>query len=406
MHGAEIGEVSMGMISVTVNGREREIPFDVAHLDRLMEARDIDALVLTSKHNIRYVLGGYLFFFFSAMDALGVSRYLPAIVYRRGRPEQTLYVGNGLEMFEAQLDKFWTPHVKVDRWGTLDAMAAVAEHLTSIGGCRRIGVEPGFLPMDAADALRDALGNSEIVDATILMERLRALKTPAEIALLTEASERVVSAMQTVFSSFGPGATKTELFNAMKLEEVKRGMTFEYCLLTAGASHNRSPSPQRVEKGDVVSLDSGGNYQGYIGDLCRMGVAGEPDQELVDLLGEIEAVQQAARKPIRPGAMGIEILDAGFAELKRQPHAAITHYTAHGMGLVSHEAPRLHHKGPVPYPAEDADKPLQPGMAISIETTMPHPTRGYIKLEDTVIVTETGWQGLGDGARGWNRMRD
>jgi Xaa-Pro aminopeptidase len=41
-------------------------------------------------------------------------------------------------------------------------------------------------------------------------------------------------------------------------------------------------------------------------------------------------------------------------------------------------------------------------MVISIETALPHPTRGYIKLEDTLIVTETGWEAGGDGARGWN----
>ena len=51
----------------------------------------------------------------------------------------------------------------------------------------------------------------------------------------------------------------------------------------------------------MLSLDSGGNYHGYIGDLCRMGVMGEPDQELKDLLAEIDAVQQAAFSHCRPG---------------------------------------------------------------------------------------------------------
>ena len=73
------------------------------------------------------------------------------------------------------------------------------------------------------------------------------------------------------------------------------------------------------------------------------------------------------------------------------------------MGLISHEAPRLTGRGPVPYPAYDADLPLETGMVISIETTILHPRRGYIKLEDTVAVTETGSEGFGDGGRGWNR---
>jgi Xaa-Pro aminopeptidase len=379
-------------------------PFDAAKLDRLMEAAGLDALIVTSKHNIRYLLGGYSFYFFQAMDAIGISRYLPVLVYARGKPGQALYIGNPLEKFEKELDKFWTPGIRLDCWGTQDAMAAAIAHLEDIGGIRSIGCEMPFLPADAFQLLGASLGNITISDATIPLERLRAVKTAEEIALLKESSEKVIAAMLAVFSSHGPGSTKAELFDAMRLEEVKRGMTFDYCLLTAGTSHNRSPSDQRIAKGDIVSLDSGGNFHGYIGDLCRMGIAGEPDQELTDLLGEIEEAQQAARKPIRPGCHGDEINQAGLAAVKRQKHAAITHFTAHGMGLVSHEAPRLTGSGFVPYPGEYEFVGLEAGMVISIETTMPHPRRGYVKLEDTVIVTPYGWEGLGDSGRGWNRM--
>jgi Xaa-Pro dipeptidase len=65
-------------------------PFDTVKLDRLMGEADLDVLVATSRHNVQYLLGGYRFFFFDAMDAIGVSRYLPVVVYQRGRPENTL----------------------------------------------------------------------------------------------------------------------------------------------------------------------------------------------------------------------------------------------------------------------------------------------------------------------------
>ena len=73
------------------------------------------------------------------------------------------------------------------------------------------------------------------------------------------------------------------------------------------------------------------------------------------------------------------------------------------MGLVSHEAPRLTNSGPVPYDAYDAQRPLEAGMVISVETTLLHPRRGFIKLEDTVAVTPTGHEIYGNRARGWNR---
>jgi Xaa-Pro aminopeptidase len=73
------------------------------------------------------------------------------------------------------------------------------------------------------------------------------------------------------------------------------------------------------------------------------------------------------------------------------------------MGLISHEAPRLTGHGPIKYPAYDADRPLESGMVVSIETTLAHPRRGFIKLEDTVAVTDNGFEAFGDRGRGWNR---
>jgi Xaa-Pro aminopeptidase len=135
-----------------------------------------------------------------------------------------------------------------------------------------------------------------------------------------------------------------------------------------------------------------------------MGVVGnKPDAELEDLLGFVEEVQMASRKPIKHGAPGGSICAVGEKLVAGSPHKAYTHFMAHGMGLVTHEAPRLMHNGPVPYPAHDIELPLEAGMVLSIETTMNHPKRGLIKLEDTVLVTETGSQGLGDGVRGWQR---
>lgn len=74
------------------------------------------------------------------------------------------------------------------------------------------------------------------------------------------------------------------------------------------------------------------------------------------------------------------------------------------MGLVSHEAPRLMDRPRTSYAADDRDRPLESGMVISIEATMNHQTRGFIKLEDTILVTEDGYEALGDAGRGWNEI--
>jgi Xaa-Pro aminopeptidase len=89
--------------------------------------------------------------------------------------------------------------------------------------------------------------------------------------------------------------------------------------------------------------------------------------------------------------------------VQKSKHHNHLHFLAHGMGLVSHEAPRLTATGPVPYDAYDADRPLEAGMVVSVETTLQHPQRGFIKLEDTVVVTDAGFEIYGEGGRGWNR---
>ncbi len=152
----------------------------------------------------------------------------------------------------------------------------------------------------------------------------------------------------------------------------------------------------------MLSLDSGGNYHGYIGDLARMAVLGEPDRELKELLAEIEAVQQAAFAAVKAGAPGAAIYAAAEKRLAQTSQRDHTEFLAHGMGLVSHEAPRLTATGPIPYDDHDAHLPLEAGMVVSIETTMKHPTRGFIKLEDTVAVTADGYEIFGENGRGWN----
>src|SRR5438128_1525712 len=201
--GTEFGENVMDSATLARAAKPaaRPIPFDTARLDELLQDAGVDALLVTSKHNVQYLLGGYRFFFFDYMDAIGVSRYLPVLVYRRGRPEAAAYIGYRLEAFENELGKFWPPWVKTASSGA-------------------VGV------------------------------------------------------------------------------------------ITAGNAMKRPPSHQRREPGDITSLESGGNYRGYIGDLCRMGILGEQDYELPDLRAAADAIQHAARKPIRRGARGGDIFVA------------------------------------------------------------------------------------------------
>jgi Xaa-Pro aminopeptidase len=386
---------------------EVEPPFDAGRLDRLMEEAGLDLLLACSRHNVRWLLGGYAFLFFSAMEAIGHSRYLPIVIYAKGRPADAGYVAYGMEKYDHATRPFWTPGFLPVARGTQDAAAAAAGHVERIGGARaRIGIEPGFLPADAWRVLTERLPDARFGDATGVLERARALKTPEELGKLRLASELITDSMLATITGLGAGvgegATKNAIIERLRREETDRGLGFDYCLITAGTSLNRGPSDQVWERGDILSLDSGGNWQGWIGDLCRMGIRGEPDAELEDLLAEVDAAQQAAFGAVRAGAPGGEVIARGEAARRAGPNAGCTDFVAHGMGLVSHEVPFLM-KHPVGYEGVDAERPLEAGMVLSVETTMEHPRRGFIKLEDTVAVTADGYEIFGDRGRGWNR---
>ncbi len=380
-------------------------PFDSRHLDAILDDAGIDAIVVTSRHNIQYLLGGYRFFFFETMEAIGTTRYLPVLVYRKGHIAQTAYVGCDIETNDRQLGRFWVPNIDLASVGTVDAARRAAGFIRKLGAdVKRIAVEAPFMPSDAMDTLRKELPGAQYVDGVVPLERLRAVKTPEEIGYLKAASDGVIESMLVTFARHCvAGVTKREVTEAIRREEISRGLGFDYNQITAGTSLNRAPSDQKLADGDILSLGSGGNYKGYIGDLCRMGILGEPDAELKDLLSFIDDVQMAARKPIKAGARGGDIAAAAVPLVDQSPHKTYSHFIVHGMGLVSHEAPRLMTEPRFSYRGDDAERPLQAGMCLSIETTMRHPKRGFVKLEDTVLVTADGWEGLGDAGRGWNR---
>ncbi len=388
-----------------ISRRQNTAPFDTARLDKLMDEAGIDILLVTSKHNVQYLLGGHRAFFFESMDAMGLSRYLPVFVYPKGELQKAGFFGHRMEGFQNEVKPFWVAEINTKSSGSVDVMEKAVDYVRKIApNAKRIGVETAFIPVDSTAVVRKAFSHSELVDALFVLERLRAIKTPEELAKLKIASDAVIDSMEAVFKQFGPGATKAEMTEALRREETMRGLTFDYCLITVGSSLNRAPSDQHWQnKGDVLSLDSGGNYHGYIGDVCRMGVIGEPDAELIDLLAEVENIEQASMKPIRAGALGKEIYAAANVPLQKSKLHNHIEFLAHGMGLVSHEAPRLTNAGPVPYDAYDAERPLETGMVVSVETTLKHPQRGFIKLEDTVVVTSTGFEVYGDRIRGWNR---
>jgi Xaa-Pro aminopeptidase len=390
----------------TVTARSARPPQEFLDLDRLDESlaeAGIDVLLLSSRHNVAYALDGHRFHFFDGEDALGKGRYTPVLGYIPRRLDQAFYLANLLENHQIELAPIWIEDVEIFGWPGDELAEPVARRLRA-GGLENatVGVELGFLPASVYLGLARALPGARFVNAHAVIEDLRAVKRPEELDLLRRSSDLIVDAMLAAWNRCHAGISTRAAAQILREEETARGLVFDHVLITTGSGHLRAPSELAWESPWPLNLDSGGRLAGYIGDLARNGVLGAPTALQTELLEEVDAVQLAVRRAIRPGVLARELYAVAGDVLRTSPNREQISFAAHGVGLVNHEAPRISSAGPVVYPAAHGHRPLEPGMVISVETTLPHAVGGYVKLEDTIFVTEDGFEAVGDGARGWN----
>jgi Xaa-Pro aminopeptidase len=379
-------------------------PFSTAKLDSLLDESGIDVLLVTSKHNVQYLLGGYRYYFFEHMDTIGLGRYLPVLGYVKGRLDQAFYVGSGDETWGIEVFPFWPQRISTEVWTSTEAARIAAEFVKSLGITNpRIGLELEFWTANAWDNLKAAVPNATFLDGTEILEELRAAKSSKELDQLRQAAACIVDSMVATFEWVREGKSETEIVEHLRLEETSRGLDYGFTLIASGPTFGRGASARRVSEGEVISIDTGGQWRGYLADMARMGVLGEPTALMKELLDEVLSVQTAARTPIKAGTLGGAIYEFAGKALESCPHRQDMHFVAHGMGLIPHEAPRLTANGPIPYSDKHAKRPLETGMVLSIETHVKHPEVGFVKLEDTVAVTDSGWEAFGDWGRGWNR---
>ncbi len=251
-----------------------------------------------------------------------------------------------------------------------------------------------FLPVDAADVLRRELPNCQLVEAMRPLEKLRSIKTAAELEILREASERVVASMMDAVNHTRPGHSKREIIEHLRQAELSRDMIFEYALVTMG----NEPQPGAVRatsRAAAISSHwiSGGNYRGYIGDLCRMAVHGAPDGELVDLLGgnrpdPAGGPRSDPRRSHRRRYLRCRERSA-CAVSSRQAHALRRPWHGHRQPRsAAPDGERTHSLLPPTTPMRRS----RPAWSSRLKPRCLTTRRGFIKLEDTIAVTPDGYR--------------
>ncbi len=370
-------------------------PFDQQKLASLMAKEKLDLALVNSRHNVRY-LTGYYYHFYENFTRIGASQYLPLLGLPAKDLANTFYVGLGMERGQIETEGLWVQNRVESGRGTIGAAEQAALTINKLGLAHgRIGVETAFLPADAYLTLQKSLPQATIVDATSLLDELRAIKTDRELALLRSVNDRAAEAICFSFAHGRDGVATREMADTVRLEMERRGLRFLWCFTNAGPGYLRAPSQTRWTKGNTLHLDAGGEEMDYLADICRMGSLGKPSQLANDLHAACLDVQDKVRKMVKPGVRCNELNQEGIRVVASSPLAQYGAFVAHGMGMVSHEHPAIN---------ANNSRTLEAGMVLSVETEFLHPAVGHVKIEDAVAVTANGCEGFGDQGREWQTV--
>lgn len=369
------------------------IPFNDAKLNHVLEEAGIDAVLATSRHNVRYLSGGYYDHFHALAPRGGAGQYQAFVGIPRGRLDSAFYVGGVSEKRQMEAMPIWISEVDLTGGPTVQSAKAAAALLRSrVAETATIGIEFPFTTADSFVALKSELPHAHFVDATAALHELRAIKTEEELRVLRTVADGVAESIAAAFRVGHDGVTTKDLSAVVAHQMADRRIEFLWSFTCAGPSYLRAPSLMTWDQGQVLHLDCGGEIGDWLADICRMGCRGEPSQLARELHAECLQLQNEIRRFIRPGTAYGELAAAGEQALRKLPHGGIGRFVAHGIGMVSHEQPMI---------SAGSKRPLEAGMVLSVETEFLEPSVGHVKIEDVVAVTPDGYEGMGDLGRDW-----
>jgi Xaa-Pro aminopeptidase len=359
-------------------------------LRQALEAHGLNLFVVTTPSNVRYltnhagsagiaILGG------SHVDLLVDPRYGEAVRQLQGSnaacPDLDLYVVEGSGGYEEAVVE------RLVRAGSLTA-GFEAAHLTV---SRHVCWQKALESRGSAVKLKATEG---------MIERQRVVKDAGEIAALREAAVRLGPVAEVAFRAVRPGVTERRVATTIDAALGEAGYERPaFDTIVAGGDNSalphHHPSDRVLVDGDLVVLDFGGVLGGYCSDLTRTVAIGQPSTDRRHLYDAVRDAQAAALAVIRPG-VAVSTVDAAAREVlnERGLGDVFGHGTGHGLGLEVHEEPRIS-RPREGFPPEV----LQPGMVFTVEPGAYLPGVGGVRIEDDVLVTETGCEILTDVPR-------
>ena len=222
-----------------------------------------------------------------------------------------------------------------------------------------------------------------------VIEPLRAIKTPDELERIRRAARITDDALAATLPKVMPGAQERDIaleleFAMRRLGAEKAGFEITVASGPRGAMPHGGASGRTIGEGELVTIDMGAVVDGYHADLTRTVAVGEPDRTLRAVYRVVLEAQRQAIEAMRPGASCF-----GVDKVARDHIASVglgdyfVHGLGHGVGLAIHEGPNLSYRTP-------EGVPLETGAVVTVEPGVYLPGQGGVRIEDLVLVTESG----------------
>lgn len=263
---------------------------------------------------------------------------------------------------------------------------------SSQGDGLRVGVEPTRLRFLELTLLSQALEKADFVNGSNLFSALRMHKDKNEIRKMRKAAEIAENALLATLRKVKKGQTEREIAAELLIQLYQHGSDQELPfppIVSTGpntANPHASPTDRKFEDGEILLIDWGASFEGYLSDITRCFYL----ENLPDRMRDIaETVQRANHYAVSYGKLGMkageidriarqEIEESGYGQY-------FIHRTGHGLGMEAHEAPFIF--------AEN-DQVLEKGMVFTVEPGIYVPGEGGVRIEDDVVVTEEGLMSL------------
>ena len=340
-----------------------------ARADRLIEKladAGVDLVLVTDLINVRYLTG------YTGSNGLALIGPDTRVFITDFR-----YVEQAAEQVDSSFDRRRAPQ---------DLLEAIGQALP--GGGLRLGFEEAHLSVREHARLGELVPERvELVGVQGVVEGLRAVKEPGEVAAIRAATALADEAFEHLVAGGLVGRTERELAVELEFDMRRRGAerpSFEPIVAAGphGALPHASPRDVVVRSGDMVVIDWGAQLEGYCSDCTRTVAAGAGTEHGAEIYRLVLDAQLGALDAVAPGAGGREVDAVARQIIEAAGHGEhFGHGLGHGVGLDIHEAPRL---------AQRSESVLEAGNVVTVEPGVYLPGDLGVRIEDLVVVTDSG----------------